>query len=62
MFTDSHNKAEEFFTNIYHNRRLEIDYYRNSREIQEIRLLMAHYINGSGQIIIPGHIDVTRHI
>ena len=39
VFTDDYNKAEEFFTNIYHNRRLEINYYRNSREIQEIRLL-----------------------
>jgi hypothetical protein len=39
VFTNDRNKAEKLFTNIYHDKRQEIDYYRNSREIQEIRLL-----------------------
>lgn len=38
VFTKDRNKAEEFFTDLYHEKRQEIDYYRNSREIQEIRL------------------------
>jgi hypothetical protein len=39
VFTNDRNKVEKLFTNIYHDKRQEIDYYRNSREIQEIRLL-----------------------
>lgn len=39
VFTNDRNKIEKLFTNIYHDKRQEIDYYRNSREIQEIRLL-----------------------
>ena len=39
VFTNDRDKAEKLFTNIYHDKRQEIDYYRNSREMQEIRLL-----------------------
>jgi len=39
VFTKDRDKVEEIFTNIYHDKRQEIDYYRNSREMQEIRLL-----------------------
>ena len=39
IFTNNHDKAVKLFTNLYHNKRQEIDYYRNSREMQEIRLL-----------------------
>lgn len=39
VFTNDRDKAVKLFTNLYHDKRQEIDYYRNSREMQEIRLL-----------------------
>jgi hypothetical protein len=39
VFTHDRDKVEKLFTNIYHDKRQEIDYYRNSRELQEIGLL-----------------------
>jgi len=39
VFTNDRDKAVKLFTNLYHDKRQEIDYYRNSKEIQEIRLL-----------------------
>lgn len=39
VFTNDRNKVEDLFNNIYHDKRQEINYYRNSIKRQEIRLL-----------------------
>lgn len=39
IFTNDYYKALVFFTNIYHEKRQEIDFYRNSESIQKIKLL-----------------------
>jgi hypothetical protein len=39
IFTNDYFKASNFFTNLYHSKRQEIDFYRNSESIQEIKLL-----------------------
>jgi len=39
VFTNDYYKALKLFTNLYHDKRQEIDSYRNSESIQEIRLL-----------------------
>jgi hypothetical protein len=39
IFTNDYHKALKFFTDLYHNKRREIDFYVNTKTIQEIILL-----------------------